>query len=222
MDFSEAVKPKSMEVSLPLLSPGRADAIIYWYTLDLGGGMVLDSSQYKSLGRAINYVDPCPVDPAHSPHFTLTAYRSESQVGFWPLSQVSPAPRRYRMPSWYLEMINDQVRNEAYRSAIQHKCWGKRVLDVGAGTGLLSQMAIEAGAATLTACEIEPELASVCKRLLGPASNVKVQVSAWRRNRPFTVTTTLSEVQVVPARHGPRPELMRISMGGYVCLWLGP
>ncbi|KAL6175795.1 hypothetical protein ACLB2K_052434 [Fragaria x ananassa] len=58
----------------------------------------------------------------------------------------------------YLDMLNDSPRNTAYRRAIDkivpQPC---RVLDIGAGTGLLSMMAARAMGSTtcrmVTACE---------------------------------------------------------------------
>lgn len=57
----------------------------------------LDSTAFPSLGRGISYLDPFPT-PVPSQSITLRAYRSESQVGFWPLKNGGPATieRGYR------------------------------------------------------------------------------------------------------------------------------
>lgn len=49
---------------------------------------------------------------------------------------------------------------------------GKRVLDVGSGTGLLSAYALQAGASKVLGCEAVPELADMGRRALG--KDVKV------------------------------------------------
>lgn len=53
-------------------------------------------------------------------------------------------------------MLKDSVRNKAYRTAIfdnQESIQGKTVLDVGAGTGILSVFCAQAGAAKVYAVE---------------------------------------------------------------------
>src|SRR4051812_32730915 len=57
------------------------------------------------------------------------------------------------VPAWHFAMINDRPRNDAYQAAIARAARGKRVLDIGTGTGLLAMMAAKAGAASVTTCE---------------------------------------------------------------------
>ena len=57
------------------------------------------------------------------------------------------------VPAWHFAMINDKPRNDAYQAAIARAVSGKRVLDIGTGTGLLAMMAAKAGAASVTSCE---------------------------------------------------------------------
>ena len=64
-------------------------------------------------------------------------------------------------------MINDAARNDAYEAAIVRALAGRGgalVLNVGAGTGLLSMMAARAGARAV-ACEMVPELAAAATRI---------------------------------------------------------
>jgi predicted RNA methylase len=43
-------------------------------------------------------------------------------------------------------MLNDEARVDAYRTALSSLSEGKVVIDVGAGTGVLSMMAMDYGA----------------------------------------------------------------------------
>lgn len=61
-------------------------------------------------------------------------------------------------------MLRDAVRVFAYRSAIQRQCPGKRVLEIGCGTGILSLFAAQAGAARVTAIE-ESQIAEVAEKM---------------------------------------------------------
>jgi len=79
---------------------------------------------------------------------------------------VLSAKKRMMLP-----MLNDSRRNEVFRSVIvsevenfiQLNGHGPRVLDIGAGTGLLSLMAAKAGALVVVACEMNPALALVAQ-----------------------------------------------------------
>lgn len=55
---------------------------------------------------------------------------------------------------WHFRMLNDNLRNEAYRQAIKELNPRKdKVIDVGTGTGLLAIYACEAGAKDILACD---------------------------------------------------------------------
>jgi type I protein arginine methyltransferase len=50
-------------------------------------------------------------------------------------------------------MLSDEARVDNYRAAIKALCWEKSVIDVGAGTGILSEMAMDSGALCVYAIE---------------------------------------------------------------------
>lgn len=56
-----------------------------------------------------------------------------------------------------LAMINDFVRNQFYNRIIQANVQGCDVLDIGFGTGLLSMLALQHGARSITAYESDPD-----------------------------------------------------------------
>jgi type II protein arginine methyltransferase len=64
------------------------------------------------------------------------------------------------VPDWHFAMLGDRVRNRAYRDAIDRAVGpATSVLELGAGSGLLSMFAARAGARQVTACEVTGVLA---------------------------------------------------------------
>ena len=74
------------------------------------------------------------------------------------------------VPAWHFRMLNDRARNEAFGGAIARavaRGHGASVLDIGAGTGLLTLLALRAGAAPpVTAVEAAPAMARVAAATL--------------------------------------------------------
>ncbi len=74
------------------------------------------------------------------------------------------------VPFWHIPMMNDAPRNDAFEAAITAAIGVRgpqaRVLDIGAGSGLLSLMAARAGAETVVACEMEPLIADMAQHIV--------------------------------------------------------
>lgn len=79
--------------------------------------------------------------------------------------------------AWHFSIVRDAARNAAYRAAIERAIRsGDRVLEIGAGTGLLSMMAARAGA-EVVACEMNPAIAAAAVRIVahnGLADRVRI------------------------------------------------
>ena len=63
-------------------------------------------------------------------------------------------------------LVNDKLRNEFYKNAIDKSVKDKVVIDVGSGTGILSFYALAAGAKFVYAVEINPQRAAITQVLL--------------------------------------------------------
>lgn len=79
---------------------------------------------------------------------------------------------------WHFPMVSDGPRNRDYERALQ-KVIGPDsvVLDIGAGTGLLSMMAARAGAAQVISCEANPAMAALATDIVagnGYAARIKI------------------------------------------------
>jgi type II protein arginine methyltransferase len=73
----------------------------------------------------------------------------------------------HTIPQWHRLMLRDVERNEAFEQAIARSVRaGGTVLDIGAGSGLLSLMAARAGAASVFACEADPALAATAQEVV--------------------------------------------------------
>ncbi|XP_074252944.1 protein arginine N-methyltransferase 9 isoform X2 [Saimiri boliviensis] len=99
-------------------------------------------------------------------HLFRMGFRDEAAGYFHKAVKLNPdfsdaKENFYRVANWLVErwhfiMLNDTKRNAIYNAAIQKAvCLGsKSVLDIGAGTGILSMFAKKAGAHSVYACEL--------------------------------------------------------------------
>lgn len=74
---------------------------------------------------------------------------------------------RCMAPRWHFPMVNDIRRNDLFERAIKKVVnEHSHVLDIGAGSGLLSLMAARAGSKHIHACESNPFLADIATRVI--------------------------------------------------------
>lgn len=64
---------------------------------------------------------------------------------------------------WHYAMINDAARSEFFWNALKGCVQGRRVLDIGAGSGLLAMMAAKLGAASVVAIEASDALCEIAE-----------------------------------------------------------
>ena len=74
------------------------------------------------------------------------------------------------VPAWHVPMMNDAPRNAAFDRAIRRAVASRgavaSVLDIGSGSGLLSLMAVRAGAARVVSCEVIPAIAETARQIV--------------------------------------------------------
>lgn len=147
-------------VDLPVLDGIRVDAILFWFELDLGNTRLSSAPDggLACLKPAVQYIDPVSVTPGES--LRVCAQVHETRLHFQTQSSVSQ-PRLHNLPGWYIPMLGDQQRNDAYRKALAGALTAtpaQLVLDIGAGCGLLSMLAASAGAGKVIGCEAHPAI----------------------------------------------------------------
>lgn len=94
------------------------------------------------------------------------------------VSSATDAPLAAGVPAWHFDIVADAARNAAYDAALSRAVTpGARVLDIGAGTGLLALLAARAGAAEVVSCEMDAAVADAAAEIVaanGLADRVRV------------------------------------------------
>ena len=171
-------------VSARVASEGQGHAVLTWVEADLGGAVLSTAPpELASSGCRAG-----PLSSVHCTQFaTFAATPWHVQTGsvLQLRGMVTPGGVQVELspgfpcaggssaastiPDYHASMLNDKRRNAAYCSGIHaaiqqhrqlHGGAAPRVLDIGAGAGLLSMMAAKAGAAEVVACERDVGLAA--------------------------------------------------------------
>lgn len=82
------------------------------------------------------------------------------------LRAIAGRAMRDKVPPYHARMLRDHARNAAYARAIAAAAPGRRVLDIGTGSGLLALLAARAGASHIYACEADPMLAQTAAEIV--------------------------------------------------------
>ena len=117
----------------------------------------LKKTYCNSFSIGVQYLDDVPVKRGDITQISIK--RDANQIYF----ESTPPQMRARhaqIPSWHYDMLNDDGRNGAYEKAIARAVERKKqekgrceVLDAGAGSGILSMLAMRAGADFVHAVE---------------------------------------------------------------------
>ena len=76
-------------------------------------------------------------------------------------------PLSAEVPRWHFRLVRDEPRNRAFEDALRRAVRpGMRVLDIGAGTGLLAMMAARAGAGSVISCERNEAIAEAARDIV--------------------------------------------------------
>lgn len=92
----------------------------------------------------------------------------------------------------FMPMLNDTARNRFYKQAIESVAQGRTVVDIGAGTGMLSILASRAGARRVIAVEKDPGRAQFVQEMISKVGLKNIEVV----NADFLDTDIAGDVYV--------------------------
>ena len=167
IDFAHFA-PCTWNVALPVSSDGAIDAIVFWFELEMGEARLSNrpGSALRAILPAVQYIDTIPVQGGID--FDVQVRVEETRLFFQTLPPLA-VQRTFNLPSWYVPMLGDRCRTEAYGSAIADALaeqGAALVLDIGSGCGLLSMMAVQAGAGRVVGCETHPAILDAGRRIV--------------------------------------------------------
>jgi protein arginine N-methyltransferase 7 len=199
IDFEQFAEA-NWTLSLPVTADGEVHAIVYWYELELGGARLSTApgGALRCIKPAVQYTDPLAVRRGDT--LPLVARVGETRLRF----DTEPPARMQRtraLPAWQLPMLADRARHEAYRAALaglmqttaQTAHPVRLALDIGAGCGLLSMLAAQAGAARVVGCESDPALLAAGKEIVARNGLAQRVTLVGKEARKLTLPHDLPE-----------------------------
>jgi protein arginine N-methyltransferase 7 len=179
--FAESTR----EYETPALRDGKVDAIVVWFELELDDARLSTAPDgaLRCLRPAVHGADGLDVTAGAPVRLHIAIHETRLHA------RTVPPPTRTHaqgLPPWYLAMLGDVRRNRAYRDALRTAVERAPVtlaLDIGAGTGLLSMLAAEAGVRQVIGCERLPAIAAVGRDTLranGHDGRVALIAKDWR------------------------------------------
>lgn len=140
-------------------------------TVKLDPRLAADLQSLVKLGRAL--IDNGEADKAIALVEQALSERPDDPL----LRQAAAVLFTREVPSYHRGMLADEPRNAGYAAAIARAAPGKKVLDIGAGSGLLAMLAARAGAREVIACEANATLAATARLIIaanGFADRIRV------------------------------------------------
>jgi protein arginine N-methyltransferase 7 len=159
LDLADFV-PTSWNITTPALTSGTVNGFIVWFELDVAGVKLSGAPGANEGGfhPAFHYVDPFIVSAGEP--VTCAVHVSETRMRV-ASATATTAMRQMLLPTWYVPMLLDARRNDAYAAALAAALKLRpdaSVLDIGAGCGMLSMLAAQAGAGDVYGSEIQPAI----------------------------------------------------------------
>lgn len=148
---------------------------------NLGRALIImqDYRQAIEIYRRLLQLEPAMVQAKHNLALALekegmledalSEYEEASRIAPSMISvqQGLGAIKSKLVPSWHISMMNDTERNRAYHEALRNTITSKsHVFEIGTGAGLLSMMAAELGAASVTTCEKMKPIAETAIKII--------------------------------------------------------
>ncbi|HEX7674073.1 MAG TPA: class I SAM-dependent methyltransferase [Bdellovibrio sp.] len=111
-------------------------------------------------------------------------------------SPKSQTPPLSPIHAWHYDMLLDQDRNNFYERIIRENCRDKIVLEIGAGSGLMSVLAIRHGAKQVICCEKNPMLAMAAEVLIN-RMGLKDRITLIKQYSTEIPTEQIPKVDIV-------------------------
>ena len=128
--------------------------------------------------NGMTQIETNPVTMAYFAKMLLSQGKSESAIGLarramtlapndGEIEAVASQVLSYEVPPWHFSIVRDKARNAAYDEALRRNVRpGMRVLEIGAGSGILAMMAARAGAREVISCECDHAVAAIARDIV--------------------------------------------------------